>query len=473
MMTILLNLTKKSQSNQDPEADLDQDVSEIDQYGIGADDEDEGVQDGMEDNLLGYTDIDESQEQTADNLDLERGFFTTQAGDLPAIVEHRPGMDRVSGHVLYNQAAVCTTRFDKRIKGSNAQRAFIQKFCNTAPGEPCPLLSLEQCLHPRIVYAAASADDMSILGAMPTWLYGPKKHNHGFASLPNIVRSRLTASGSLTSSDKHYQFHLFDVLSNKALSNGDSRQVINRGFQVDATKPIGLSVRNSNESGMTECVDSHKMVRGLAAAQEYHKFSYFITLTCNHSKTPGVSFLDLWKRSDEWKSSFPNWNSMHPGDKEELRTAMDEASGPILLRNWVEVRTLFLLHLKQKFSLLGAPTLALFSRDEYQPEKGNLFHEHLVGSADLEHLPSGVDNYLEDLCRTSVLEVIKTDEIESLIRQGLVRDYSHYEEIVRDASKFLTHRCDPRCQRRVDHTGDPKKDLYAGNLIHSEIHRTT
>ena len=91
----------------------------------------------------------------------------------------------------------------------------------------------------------------------------------------------------------------------------------------------------------------------------------------------------------------------------------------------------------------------------------------------MEHLPSGVDNYLEDLCRTSVLEVIKTDEIESLIRQGLVRDYSHYEEIVRDASKFLTHRCDPRCQRRVDHTGNPQKDLYAGNLIHSEIHRTT
>ena len=74
---------------------------------------------------------------------------------------------------------------------------------------------------------------------------------------------------------------------------------------------------------------------------------------------------------------------MHPGDKEELRMAMDEASGPILLRNWVEVRTLFLLHLKQKFSLLGAPTVALFSRDEYQKDKGNLLHKHLVVSIDI------------------------------------------------------------------------------------------
>ena len=91
---------------------------------------------------------------------------------------------------------------------------------------------------------------------------------------------------------------------------------------------------------------------------------------------------------------------------------------------------MFLLHLKQKFSLLGAPTLVLFSCDIYQKDKGNFFHEHLVGSVDMEHLPPGVENYLEDLCRTSILEVIKTDEIDSLISRGLVRDYSHYEEIL-------------------------------------------
>ena len=157
---------------------------------------------------------------------------------------------------------------------------------------------------------------------------------------------------------------------------------------------------------------------------------------------------------------------MHPGDKEELQTAMDEASGPIFLCNWVEVWTLFLLHLKQKFSLLGAPTLVLFSRDEYQKDKANLFQEHLVGAADMARLPPGAENDSDELCRTSVLEVIKTDEIRSLIDRGLVRDYSRYEEILRDASSFLTHRCDARCQRRVDHTGDLENIMFAGNLIH-------
>ena len=80
------------------------------------------------------------------------------------------------------------------------------------------------------------------------------------------------------------------------------------------------------------------MVNGLAAAQEYHSFDYFITFTGNHHKTPGVSFLDQWKRYEEWKSSFPDWNSMHPGDRDELQTAMDDASGPTFLCNWVEVR---------------------------------------------------------------------------------------------------------------------------------------
>ena len=90
----------------------------------------------------------------------------------------------------------------------------------------------------------------------------------------------------------YYCCCLFYALSYKALRSGDSRQVINCGCCVDSTKPIGLSIRNSNESGLTECVDSQNMVNGLAAAQEYHSFDYFIIFTGNHRKTPCVSFLD-------------------------------------------------------------------------------------------------------------------------------------------------------------------------------------
>ena len=66
------------------------------------------------------------------------------------------------------------------------------------------------------------------------------------------------------------------------------------------TIPMNLDWQN------VECVDSRKMVNGLAAAQEYHSFDYFITFTGNHHKTPGVLFLDQWNIYEEWKSSFPD-----------------------------------------------------------------------------------------------------------------------------------------------------------------------
>ena len=65
---------------------------------------------------------------------------------------------------------------------------------------------------------------------------------------------------------------------------------------------------------------------------------------------------------------------------------------------------------------------------------------------------------MEDLCHTSVLEVIKTEEVQPLIDQGLVKDHSEYEDILQDEKTILSHHCDQRCQRRIDHSGDISKD---------------
>ena len=54
------------------------------------------------------------------------------------------------------------------------------------------------------------------------------------------------------------------------LSNGDSREILTNGFQVDPKSKTGLSVWNANQSGLAEMIDSQRMVRGLAATQEYH-----------------------------------------------------------------------------------------------------------------------------------------------------------------------------------------------------------
>ena len=300
-----------------------------------------------------YADIDASHEQSADNIDLSSGYMTTQAGDLPTDIEDRHGMDRVSGHTLYNQAAVCLDRRQHRITGTKAQQNFVQSFCNTTPGQPNHLLSIEQALFPRILWSSATSDGLSVLGAIPSSLFGPKEHIHGFASLPDTIRSRISTSGSLMSTDKNYHFYSHDVLANKALAHGDSRQVISRGFQVDASKPLGLSVRNSNTTGLTECVDSHKMVRGLAASQEYHEYHKFTTITANHSQSPGLKPIHEWKVKEGWSDMFPNWKTMNCFDKIEIKMGIEEQSGPILLRVWLEIRALFLAHMKQENNFIG------------------------------------------------------------------------------------------------------------------------
>ena len=73
------------------------------------------------DNNVTYAGVDKSHDMTENNNDLQDGFYTTQSGYIPVIVEHNHYMDQVSGHVLYNQAAVCTTWYDKCIIGSQSQ----------------------------------------------------------------------------------------------------------------------------------------------------------------------------------------------------------------------------------------------------------------------------------------------------------------------------------------------------------------
>ena len=98
---------------------------------------------------------------------------------------------------------------------------------------------------------------------------------------------------------------------------------------------------------------------------------------------------------------------------------------------------------------------------------------------DKSKLGPAAQKFLEESCCTSVLEIIKTEEIQPLIDRGLVRDRSEYEEILQDAKAILSHHCDQRCQIRIDHTGDFSKVFVCrkphslrdslGNLVHSYI----
>ena len=70
-------------------------------------------------NLLLFNDSDATHEIKQDNVVQDHGFFTTNAGDSFCDVLHHDRMEQVSGHVILNQAAVCTKRYGRaKISGT-------------------------------------------------------------------------------------------------------------------------------------------------------------------------------------------------------------------------------------------------------------------------------------------------------------------------------------------------------------------
>ncbi len=90
---------------------------------------------------------------------------------------------------------------------------------------------------------------------------------------------------------------------------------------------------------------------------------------------------------------------------------MEEALGQIILNSWVEIRTLYLQHIRHHLTTLGA-CVAIFSRDKYQSKSGNTFHEHFVMAVDRSSMGPEAEELVQDLLRTSVMEVLKTDELQ-------------------------------------------------------------
>ena len=56
---------------------------------------------------------------------------------------------------------------------------------------------------------------------------------------------------------------------------------------------------------------------------------------------------------------------------------------------------------------------------------------------------------MQDLIRASVVEIVRTDEVQSLIDEGILDEYDDVYKIQDLAKSILAHRCNPRCLRRV------------------------
>ena len=63
-------------------------------------------------------------------------------------------------------------------------------------------------------------------------------------------------------------------------------------------------------------------------------------------KHVGTKNVKAWIDSDEWHQNFHNYDILTDDEKDEVNTAMVQASGGLFLRIWEEISKLFLDYLK-------------------------------------------------------------------------------------------------------------------------------
>ena len=167
------------------------------------------------------------------------------------------------------------------------------------------------------------------------------------------------------------------------------------------------------------------------------KYTWFLTFTPNQSEHPGLGHLHEWKRSGKWKEKIPGFDTLSKFEQAELESAMKQSFGVHVFSNRTAVKYLLLKHTKEHCSRLGS-TLVIFARDKYQGEAGNLCHNHLIVAINKSTMTEDTEKYIQDLIRTSVLEVVKTDnDLQRMIDNELLKSVDKVHDVTARADVIL------------------------------------
>ena len=119
----------------------------------------------------------------------------------------------------------------------------------------------------------------SLVGAIPATIMNDKTNEHGFASLPQHVRSRLTSTSFQTSTNNRYIAWSYDLMVNLSTNNHDTRMVVNKGLTASNDESGGLSLRGGNkESPLLDSIYSKQVIKNLISSQKYFPFDFFYPL---------------------------------------------------------------------------------------------------------------------------------------------------------------------------------------------------
>ena len=387
---------------------------------------------------------------------------TTNAGLRPiyTVIENEPYKNSyLTNHALLNVYGGCLVRRKEQLKGTTRQRNFLQRLVTAAPMgtrvRSLPLLYPEGMLFTDIFYL--DEEDGSIVGALPAALL----HNattlkqYGFAPLIDHYRARMSHPGLLTSTNPKYHCFAFDNLVNLGMRGCDSRIILRRGFVEFQQKEKGVRIRGREEPIFdSEHIDCRPVVNKLAAAIGEDPPAYFYTHTCNMREGFGMRLIWKWLTSEDLMDAICD-GSENENERHNLRKSIIDSAGVLLLRCWMELNQIWILYItKSKDRPLGEIKKFVL-RAELQEAKANLphFHSILWTTEDLD-TEEGLAIVL-DRIRGYVLDIIRDDEKEKYIQDGIFKNEEAILTFLEMISTVLRHKHRRRCFAVAKHkSGD-------------------
>ena len=379
---------------------------------------------------------------------------STNAGEQCMHVVNDTNQEYIDGHVILNQCGSLLSRNDNHVNSFRSQKHFLQRIVSTVRNTSIPLIFPEAMLFPSIFWKLLDKTG-SILGALPCSLLSSSSSVYGFASIKNHINVRLTSQFSSSSTNPTYISFQYDMLSNLLLNSVDSRLIIARGLTCTDGN-VGLKLKSSKETSLHDSIDSKQIVKNLCASQKYLPMHFFLTFTVNQSDHFGVKNIKQWIDDKEWLEKFTRNGELTEQNIKMLKKSIEQAAAPLLLRNWMETRTILLEYIYNSPKSPYHPVQAIFSRDEYQKDKGNLPHIHLILSVLMEKLTLKDKTRIDNLIRASICSIRTGDEIQDLIDEGVIDNWEDLDSLKTLGKKILSHKCDQRCLRRIGDGDGPE-----------------
>ena len=461
--------------NQEVEDDEDAIATVLDLDNIDDNDDDENKMLYYEEQAddVGLDVVEDLISEDDEDSDLEDFVITTNCGRVNKNINiaslAREGK-LVGNHVLLNSSGSSLLRRDNKLRGSRAQRNFLQRLVASNENESVPLIYPEAMLFPN--YFWCEQDDCSVVGAIPNACLKDNAtlKSLGIASLLEMLRTRILDPTLDSHANAVYQFFAWDMLANLGLRGSNTEIVLRRGWaHQEGNEGIRMSCQDDPVYD-EQAIDTRATVNQLAAANARQPVDFFFTWTNNQKETFGCRKISEWIESEEaiemHLKKYQNYNDRmnDEHDVSQIKRSLQTSSATMSFRTWLETIKVFLKYIQfgkdSPFKDVGGGIKDIFNRLEIQEGLDSKFH-HNHTLLYLHQHPKTKEEAIEllNLIRGSIETFVTEQEKIELVEKGFVEG-NCITEFLLDMQNKLKHNCTKRCFIPVRNRSDENKEKF-------------